>query len=70
MSKLLVLTLAIFMFGCGATTQLAQVQQTTKPQSRSCHLELTYNCPQPVIGQPYSCDPTVTKQCDTENALP
>ena len=37
MKTLLLLTLAVFMSGCGATTQIAQVQeQTTKEQSRSC----------------------------------
>jgi hypothetical protein len=66
MRALLPLTLAIFMLGCGATQQTAQVQQQTiKEESRACELEVAYHCPQPVVGQPYSCEPTVTDHCAT-----
>jgi ABC-type uncharacterized transport system auxiliary subunit len=62
MKIFVILMLAAFLSGCGAATQIAQVQQTQK-QDRSCHVEITYNCPPPVVGQPYSCAPTATDTC-------
>ena len=64
MKPSLVLALVIFLSGCGATTQIAQVHQTQQHPDSSCHLQVTYNCAQPVVGQPYSCAPTVVQQCD------
>jgi hypothetical protein len=66
MRALLLLTLAMFLSGCGATTQITEVRETTKEQSRRCQLDIAYNCPQPVIGKPYSCMPTVTEECAPE----
>lgn len=64
MKASLLLVLVMLMSGCGATTQMAQVHQTQKHPDSSCHLQVTYNCPQPVVGQPYSCTPTVTQDCN------
>ena len=59
-----VLAVVIFLSGCGATTQMAQVHHTQQHPDSSCHLQATYNCPEPVVGQPYSCTPTVTETCN------
>ncbi len=66
MKKMLVVMLALFLSGCGATSQMAEVQQTQQQQTRTCRLQVTYNCPEPVVGQPYSCAPTVTETCATD----
>jgi hypothetical protein len=67
MRVLLPLTLAIFMLGCAVTQQTAEVrQQTVNEETRSCELDVAYNCRQPVVGQPYSCEPTVTDHCAGE----
>lgn len=63
MKPALVLALVIFTSGCSATTQIAQVNQTQQHPSNSCRLMVTYNCPEPVAGQPYSCAPTVFENC-------
>ncbi len=63
MKPSLVLALVIFMVGCSATTQIAQVNQTQQHPSSSCRLIVTYACPEPVVGQPYSCAPTVSEDC-------
>jgi hypothetical protein len=51
MRVLLPLTLAIFMLGCAVTQQTAEVrQQTVNEETRSCELDVAYNCRQPVGG--------------------
>lgn len=63
MKPSLILALVIFLSGCGATTQIAQVHHTQQQPTNSCRLIVTYNCPQPVVGQLYSCAPTVSEDC-------
>lgn len=63
MKEWLVLIFVVFLAGCGATTQIAQVQQGRQKQAANCRLKISYNCPEPVVGQPYSCAPVVTTVC-------
>jgi hypothetical protein len=63
MKTSVLLALVIFLSGCGAATQIAQVHNRQQHPSNSCRLLVSYNCPQPVVGQPYSCAPTVSEEC-------
>ncbi len=65
MKEFLLLLVALFLSGCAATTQIAQVQQPQQHKELvNCRLLINYNCAEPIVGQAYSCSPTVSEQCD------